>query len=744
MYTRTFLFIVLSVFLLPATGYADVSVWQDISVNESRNQADSSPTYYRALSADLSSLQAQFAAAPEEFTTTQGAEIALPMPDGSFQRFQVVESPIMESGLALQFPEIRTYRARGIDDPTATGRLDITPSGFHAMIQGVAGTVFIDPESDPNHYRSYFKSDFVTARRGEVDIPVCGVHGNNELGTGDRGALDITLARTGDQLREYRLAVAATGEYTTFHGGTVGAGQAAIVTAINRVNQIYERDLAVRLTLVANNNNLVYTDSVTDPYDNSNGIVMLGQNQTNIDTIIGVANYDIGHVFSTGGGGIASLSSVCGGLKAYGVTGLPSPTGDPFYIDYVAHEIGHQFGGNHSFNGTTSNCVAPNRNAATAFEPGSGSTIMAYAGICGAENVQNNSEATFHAGSIEEILTFIAGAGSVCDAPSATGNSPPDANAGNDYTVPCGTPFVLTGSASDPNGDPLTYQWDQMDAGSSTDSTTYGTDLGDNALFRSFTPRANEFRHFPRLIDQLAHRRDKAETLPATSRTLDFRLTVRDGNMGVDEDDMRVTVDIGSGPFSISSLSPSQATYNSADAVTVNWEVAGSDGAPVNCAAVDIDILWFNPARTQYCAQTLADNTPNDGSQQVSIPAFSNGRTRFRVMCSDNVFYDITDSDVTVNAAVAASTNCINVDASGGISTDAVVAGSCPGGSGGSVVVPGGGGGGGAVGYWWLALLGIVLGRTLFTGLYRSVQSRFDCRFPHTDEPTAAGAGGSD
>ena len=271
----------------------------------------------------------------------------------------------------------------------------------------------------------------------------------------------------------YRLAVSATPEYVTAVQGIgtpLDDAMAEIVTAINRVNQIYERDLGIRLVLIANNN-LLIDDMDVNGFSNNDQFALLSENQVWVDNTIGIANYDIGHIFSTSNGGVAVLASVCDnstslaladqGTAAMGVTGLPNPTGDLFYIDFVAHEIGHQFGANHSFNGTTGSCGTGSRNASTAFEPGSGSTIMAYAGICDLEDIQPNSDATFHAGSMSEIHNFTIAGGACNGTLNASNPTDPDASAGIDRTIPVGTPFMLQGTGTDIDlpADTLSYQW---------------------------------------------------------------------------------------------------------------------------------------------------------------------------------------------------------------------------------------------------------------------------------------------
>ena len=670
-------------------------IWSDLQPQAISARAATNPLYYRPLQADQGQLQALLATAPLECTTTQGVLLTLPLPDGSYQRFRVEESPIMEPGLAAQYPEIKTYHAQGVDDPAATARLDLTPKGFHAMITRPGGTVFIDPESQSGYYRSYSKRDFTLAAKGLTSHAQCQVAASEPLPTERAARPAIQQARTGPQLRKYRLAVAANHEYTQFHGDREQA-LAAIVTTINRLNQIYGRDLAVGFVLVSNNSSIIYPDAASDPYDgfNDNANVLLVLNQTNLDSVIGPANYDIGHIFSTGSGGLASVASACGPSKAQGNSGQSSPTGDPFDIDFVAHELGHQLNADHTFNGTADSCLG-NREAATAYEPGSGSTIMGYAGICGVENLQSHSDATFHAGSIQQINAFVSGAGN-CFSSSATGNTAPMVNAGADYTIPQGTPFTLTGGAADPDLDTLSYQWDEMDTG----VLGFGVDNGSNPLFRSFLPKDSPVRNLPRMSTLLSGATDNAEFLPTTNRTLNFRLTARDGRYGVDEDDMRVTVNNSAGPFRITSLVPGTLTYNLFDAVTINWDVANTTAVPVSCANVDIELLTFSANGGSYCATLLADDTPNDGSQVISISGQANSYARFRVSCSNNIFFNISDQFV-VNAATDAATDCITTDGvaskHGSVYVDSTPPAASSGGS---------GGGGGAA--YWLLLLGLL------------------------------------
>jgi Metallo-peptidase family M12B Reprolysin-like/Calx-beta domain len=625
--------------------------------------------------------------APLEFTPgyeNLAVTISVPRPDLTFARFRVVEAPIMEPELAAQFPDIKTYRGTGIDDPSATIRLDTTMHGFHAQVLSPNGTWYVDPyfHLQTAFYASYFRDD---AQRNspagnpdDIDNSGCGncgtcgacmTNARRARGDGPNGGQQNSPAEGGQenfgtQLRTFRLANAATGEYTAFHGGTQAAGQAAIVTAINRVTGLYEKDLAIRLTLVGNNSNLVYTNAGTDPYTNNNGSTMLGQNQTTVDAVIGNANYDIGHVFSTGGGGIAGLGVVgFTGSKARGVTGQPAPVGDPFYIDYVAHEMGHQFNGNHSFNGCSGGGGAPSAQ----YEPGSGSTIMSYAGICGSDNLQSNSDAMFNFYSIQEIRTFITATIPGVGAPTATGNSVPTVNAGLDKAIPTGTPFELTAVGSDANaGQTLTYSWEQRDLGPSQALTA--ADNGQSPLFRVWNPTTSPTRVFPRLSNLVNNTLPIGEKLPTVARpSMDFRVVVRDnasGGGGVNWDDMVVNVVNTGAAFSVTSQNAG-GTWTGLTSQTITWNVAGTSTGTINTPNVDI---WLSEDGGLTYTTLLASATPNDGSHAITVPNISQPDVRIKVKGTNNIFFDINNANITVTPVTVTPT--VNVSGPAGPITE--------------------------------------------------------------------------
>jgi hypothetical protein len=655
--------------LLPTTIFA--AIWQDIDTHElAAKGVDLSSIYYRRLQADNAALSQRLLQAPLQDTSVLGVELELPLPYGATQRFAVEESPVMAEPLAQRYPEIRTYRVRGLDDPASTGRLDLTPHGFHAMLTTPAGTVYIDPDGEGG-YRSYYKRDYA-AVQGDKSSPLVCMHRDHlqQSVKTIAGYSQIFAYRTvsGAQRRIYRLAVAATGEYSAYFGGSISAALAQIVTTINRVNQIYGRDLAVQFQLVGNNDRIIFTDPDSDPYtQTAAGIsLMLVENQQQLDFTLGADNYDIGILFGTVGGGLASVGSLCTEFKAQAYTGTPTPGDDSFYIDFVAHELGHQLDASHSFNGTTASCGGVNRVASAAMEPGSGSTIMSYAGICAQENLQANSDATFHAVSIQQINEFITqGEGSQCGQVTVTGNNAPSVDAGQEgddegIIIPAATPFMLSGSASDVDGDTLSYQWDEMDAGGingATDALTIGSDLpdGSNPLFRSFLPKRTPVRYFPRLSQLITQQEDIGETLPESSRTLNFRLTVRDGEGGVADDDITIQVDGDQGPFRITGgdLNHS-ATYTGGSSRILAWATAGTE---ISCPTVQVSLLSLssgNPPAT-FCNrydsgydQLFLGEFPNSGFADIVLPDISVEHARIMLSCSDNIFFAISDATLSI------------------------------------------------------------------------------------------------
>ncbi|MEO6729852.1 MAG: reprolysin-like metallopeptidase [Ferruginibacter sp.] len=614
------------------------------------------PARYRTLQMDTNALSNFLnTIAPDNSILTPASTqvIDIPMPDGGSAQFKIWETSVMEPGLAALFPEIKTYTGQGIDDLTANIKLDLTPVGFHAMILSpFSGTVFIDPYAQGNtqNYISYNKKDFAKTSSFFELPPIRDLYNANRPLGGNNVLAGVCV---GTQLRTYRLALAATAEYTAKQGGTVALAQAAQATTLNRVNGIYERELSIRMVLVTNNNLLIYTNAASDPYTNNNGTAMLDENQTNINSVIGSSNYDIGHVFSTGGGGVAWLNVVCtAAYKAKGVTGSSTPSGDPFDIDYVAHEMGHQFGANHTFNSVLGFCE-DNGVVGTNAEPGSGSTVMGYAGICSSDDMQAHSDAQFHAISLNEITAFsINGNGNSCAQITSTGNTPPVVNAGADYIIPKSTPFILTGSGTDANGDALTFSWEQIDVGGTFGA--WNTPVDNAPLFRSFIPVASPTRFFPKLSDVINNVTTKGEILSSYDRAMDFRLTARDnraGGGGVCFDETAVTVSGTAGPFLVTYPNATGITWLVNDFKTITWDPSGTAASPINCANVSIE-LSTNGGLT--FTVTILASTPNDGIQEIQVPANLTSSARIRIKAVGNVFYDISNANFTIqNSAVS-------------------------------------------------------------------------------------------
>lgn len=644
--------------------------WVSVPENkiESKGLRQIVPQRYRCYKTDLELLRQFLYTVPSEKEIQQGAGLTLflPTPNGSIQRFKIVESPIMAPELSAAFPDIKTFSLRGIDDVYASGKADVTEIGFHAIILSPSGDFYIDPYAVGTtcEYITYYSADFL--KNPEHVIPESQAIVSDVLPQGDQKKLNSTSENgsgqrrppapcAGAQLRTYRLAIACTGEYAVAATGvaapTVTQTLARVVTTVNRVNGVYEKEVAVRLVLVPSTTLVLYTDAATDSFTgtaNTNANLLINQSQSVITASIGSANFDIGHTFSTGGGGLANLACVCVNTqKARGITGSANPVGDPYDIDYVAHEIGHQFSGNHTFNAITGNCNG-NRNPSTSVEPGSGVTIMAYAGICGANNLAGNSIPYFHATSYDEIYNFVTGSGNSCAVQSSTGNNPPVVTADAFYAVPRSTPFVLSGSAIDPENDVLTYSWEETDAGSGSGGNW---NSGSKPFFRSYAPVASAVRFFPRTNIVLTGNLTgtMGEYLPNSAQNLNFRLTARDNRMGgggVCYASTNIQVDTA-GPFKVTYPSATNIGWYVNSQQLITWDPAFTDQAPVQCDSVRI-LISYNAGGTY---STLISSAPNFGFYSITVPNLSVtiNTCRIRIEAIGNIFYDISDNNFQIS-----------------------------------------------------------------------------------------------
>ncbi|MBT8253189.1 MAG: fibronectin type III domain-containing protein, partial [Bacteroidia bacterium] len=593
-------------------------------------------------SLDLQALNQQLNLAPVRGEFIGISNIVLPFPDGegSFEQFRIMKAPVLSPELAQKYPEIQSYVGQGVQNPSSVIRFSVSPLGLSGMtLSSTKMAVFIEPyTNDLQGYVVFKKSD-------NIKIPEyfeCEV-----TEAMNKGMVTVGAAKNADDgiLRNYRLAVSATGEYTQYHGGTKALALAAINTTMTRVNGIFEIDFNITMTLIGNTDDVIYTNPGSDPYTTTSNYS--SQLQSTLTSVIGEASYDIGHLFASlqNNGNAGCIGCVCvNNQKGRGWTSASIPEGDFFDVDYVAHEMGHQFGANHTWT------HGGNEGTNAQMEPGSGSTIMSYAGITGATDVQPNVDPYFHGISIQQITNYIKGTS--CQTNTNTGNAVPSVNAGANYTIPRGTPFVLDGTATDADtGDVLTYCWEQFDENNA--STTYpNVNNSSGVAFRSFNPSVNSERYFPRLetIKQ-GGTSWTWEAVPNVGRTLNFRLTVRDNVAGGgtnNSDNMVVTVNGTAGPFVLTSPN-SAVNWSAGSTQTVTWNVAGTTANGVNASTVDI-FLSTDGGDTYPIA--VAAGVANDGSHDILIPNNQSSQCRIMVKGSGNIFFDISNTDFTISGQV--------------------------------------------------------------------------------------------
>lgn len=612
--------------------------WSNINSNDIKNENIS---FYKAkpkkstlININIDALRNQLIGVPQRHLANknQGIVISLPNYLGKPESYLIQEASVMEPELQSQFPNIRSYVGKGIDNPAAILRFSLSPQkGFSGMILSDGKTVFIEPYS--NDLKTYIA--FVNSEEdGPRENFICETdYSPSEFKISDEEYIALRNANDGT-LRTYRLALACTVEYAQFHGGTMGGVMAAMNTTMNRVNGVYERDLGLTMVIVGNNQNVIFLgpNVESDPYTNGSGFAMLGENQATCDSNIGTGNYDIGHVFSTGGGGVAALNSPCNpNTKAQGVTGSNVPQGDPFDIDFVAHEMGHQFGGNHTQN---NNC----QRSSVSVEPGSASTIMGYAGIC-APNIQNNSDDYFHGENIKEMWANIfTGTSSTCFSGTPTNNVAPVVNAGANFSIPKSTPFVLKGSANDVDTQTgLLYCWEQTDTTPATMPPQSTNTAG--PAFRSLDPSTSPDRFMPPLGSVMLGITPTWEVLPSVARTMNFSLTVRDNDIAggaTGSDAMVVSVEDVT-PFTVNT----PPTWGQGSSQEVTWIVGQTDVAPIN--SQNVNILFTTNNGSSFT--TLASNVPNTGSATITVPNIGNtNNAKVLVESADNIFYAVSDA----------------------------------------------------------------------------------------------------
>jgi hypothetical protein len=672
-------------FMVSASGY-----WQQVDAAKAPKEVQvMHPDHFMVYTMNEPAVKLQLWSLSTD--PAEGMIMSLPMPNGGFRDFKVWQSPMMDEALAAKYPDIKTFGGEAVGNRTITAKIEFTLYGFSAMIYDGENTSFIDPYDNyhDGFYMVHYKHDEV---RALSDRMKCEVHGQGDELPGleqmemQQSTLPALAQRTsnGYNLRTYRLALSADHFYcqaaTGVSAPTIAACLSKMTVSMNRVNGVYNRDFSVQMNFCANEDTLIWptnTGSVNgnDPFNSidNNGGACLGQNQTTVTARIGSANYDVGHVFTTGGGGISSLGVVCNnGMKAQSCTGSPTPVGDGFDIDYVAHEMGHEFGSEHTFNDNANGSCGGNAVSFCAYEPGSGATIMDYAGICDPDNLQQHSDPYFSASSLVQIQAKLAGSENTCAVITSTGNkivalAPFTAS----YTIPYKTPFeLISPTAVDSVADTaITYGWAQWNLGDF--GKTWAQTFLKGPIIRSYNPAYTPTRVVPRLSVILTGATStNGEKAPDTARYLTFKMVARDiingtGCFLFPDDTVHIdAVSTGAtnayAGFKVTSQG-SGTTFAGASTQTVTWNVVGTNAAPVNAANVNIYMSKDAGNTWPYLLGTF----PNTGTASVTVPnpATTSALCRFKVKGENNIFFNINKVNFTVTNTPGTGITGVNTTA---------------------------------------------------------------------------------
>ena len=650
------------------------------------------PRLYRTFLLNHATMGRILSSAPREFTKTMeeaNVQIDLPMPDGGFSRFLVAESPILPPNLARKYPAIRTYNIQGIDDPTATGRIELTPLGFRGIVltdEG-KGSYAIDPywQNHPQGNISYYLKGS-GLRQGDCWTPspsprqIQNAASIMQSGPAASSFGSNTGSTWGGALRIIRLAIACNGEFSQQVSGVTGANPGNLVSTLtfiagvaNRVSAIMERDFGLRFLLVDQQDQLTYLDPATDPFTPSLGFtnadILARETQATIDRLVGPRNYEFGHLFvaSAGGSWGISYGSILGAV--FGILGDDTRkamcisargAGNDVNFDHlVAHEMGHGLNANHTFSDRYEGTGAQ-------VEPGSGSTIMSYAGATPTGNLQASWDGYYSSKSLEQMITYASSSpGNAAFQFVQNGNLPPVLEPLRDYTIPAQTPFALTAKATDPNGDTLTFSWEQLDSAQrAKDPALSPRDDGSSPLFRAFPPTTNPTRILPQLKYILENKNipppgsgrggstnyATGEFLPTTSRNMKFRVTVRDnaaGGGGQAFASCVIKSIAGSGPFAITNFNTSTELVSGAQQ-SLRWSVGRTGpGTLINCANVRISLSTNGGTNFTH---VLAESATNNGVFDFIVPTASTTAARFKVEAVGNIFFDVSDTNLVIRA----------------------------------------------------------------------------------------------